>query len=93
VVNERQVFTGRHSPDLTATDSAFATERFALGESAVVLVTPGPRVIGALATYTGSVAGNSNRPSINLLEPRPSNILEWKPINIAVLMALLMSTP
>ena len=52
----------------TATDSAFATEKFALGASAVVLVTPGPWVIGALATYTASVAGNPNRPSINLLD-------------------------
>ena len=52
----------------TATDSAFATEKFALGASAVVLGTPGPWVVGALVTYTASVAGNSNRPSINLLD-------------------------
>lgn len=52
----------------TTTDSAFATEKFGLGASAVVLVTPGPWVIGALATYTASVAGNPARPSINLLD-------------------------
>ena len=52
----------------TATDSAFATEKFGLGASAVVLVTPGPWVLGALVTYTASVAGNSARPSINLLD-------------------------
>jgi hypothetical protein len=52
----------------TATDSAFASEKFGLGASAVVLVTPGPWVLGTLTTYTASVAGNSARPSINLLD-------------------------
>jgi hypothetical protein len=52
----------------TATDAAIASEKFGLGGSAVVLVTPGPWVIGALATYIASVAGNPARPSINLLD-------------------------
>jgi hypothetical protein len=46
--------------------------------------------LGRVGTsYQGTSTCNAGQTTVQF----PSNILEWKPINIAVLMALLMSTP
>lgn len=51
----------------TATQQVTGAGKWCAGGSAVVLVQPSPWTIGALATNVWSFAGESDRPSVNLL--------------------------
>ena len=55
----------------TATDSVLGTEKFSMGPSLVGLTMKGPWVAGTLAKQFWSVAGDSNRSSVNFMVLQP----------------------
>jgi hypothetical protein len=55
----------------TATPGVLGTGKWSAGPDAVVLVTPGSWVIGALATQLWSFTGQTNRPTINTFLVQP----------------------